>query len=520
MGLKDYFRRYPEQSTPLIPSGKFWSDVESLCAGHVPKTLEFFRSHNASLMDWAAPLFMQLVKPEVLQSVMNIAKTQLGQARLDRIDLPIPVGTFGSWLVCVTVFPSAADADFLNACPEHRFENYIEECQNTFHAVNPSWPKLHYAQWFLLLEEDEFAASIHLYTRWSYSARLKWIVDRQDNLVIEAPIIVPTELLKDGIHDFHRKLFSIEFEASERRVMAIRKEVARFLFMDSVVSETPTEPSDPTNYKTSEGTQCDLIKESIELHCKDCKDAGLDIPLILAVPARFSKAVEEHLQRIGYGGMSPQCIQICSESELPFLNANGNFRKRDKYKIETYLAGGGFCLAEIVEQGLLSRLWKQGIRWLLLGQIGNRGARINFNFLEELAACKSDGLFEVVERSVEPRSRLVHLMKDGRPICVDDRRLKASEHDQLRNSFYVGTGTFWVQCEKLVQTFGITRETLQSEWNQEEWNGKLSADLLNQHAIVSLSADSELGVFVPIWEVLSSLQFEAVRVDSNRIDLR
>jgi hypothetical protein len=520
MGLKDYFRRYPEQTTPTALSGKFWSDVELLCAGHVPKTLEFFRSHNAPRMDWAAPLFMQLVNSEALQSLMNVAKTRLGQARQDRIDPPSPVGAFGSWFVCVTVFPSASDADFLNACPKHSFENYIEECQNAFHAADPSWPELHYAQWILLLREDDSAASIHLYTQWSFSVRIKWIVESQDNLVVEAPIIVPTELLKDSIHDLHRRLLSLDFEASERCITAIIKEVATFLFMDSVVSETPTEPSDPVNYKTSDGTPCDLIVEAIELHRKDCKDAGLDIPLILAVPARFSKAVEEHLQSIGYVGLSPQCIQVCSESELPFLDANGNIRKRGKYEIETYLAGGGYCLTKIVEQGLLSRLWKQGIRWLVLGQIGNRGARINANLLEKLAACKSDGLFEVVERTVEPRSKLVLLMNDGLPICVDDRRLRSSEHDQLRNSPYVGTGTFWVRCEKLAQAFGIKIETLQSEWNQEEWKGKLSADLLNQHAIVSKSAESGLGIFVPVWEVLSSLQFEAIHVDSNRIDLR
>ena len=119
MGLKDYFKRTMEKPAPQPQvSGDYWKDLEGLCRAHVPKTIEFFRAHGAERkLEWAEPRYAELIRPEALARVIAAARAQLLAVTSGKPGPPAPVGTAGEWFVCLTVFPSAADADFLRACP-------------------------------------------------------------------------------------------------------------------------------------------------------------------------------------------------------------------------------------------------------------------------------------------------------------------------------------------------------------------------------------------------------------------
>ena len=141
-------------------------------------------------------------------------------------------------------------------------------------------------------------------------------------------------------------------------------------------------------------------------------------------------------------------------------------------------------LAALIEDGTLSTLWKSGIRWLVIGQVFDDGLRLTDPLLESMARCETDGVFEVVKREAVPESRLAYLMRDDRPFCVDDRRLRKPEHEALRSSAGVGTGTFWVRCDRLAALFGITPEMLEGEWDAAEWTGKIGENLQSDHRLL------------------------------------
>jgi hypothetical protein len=232
MGLKDFFRA----SKPMPHSGQggFWDEVRNLCAGHIDRMVVFFKSKGAPRMDWAEPRFRALVAPATLDRLIKQAQQQLNNntehysempEKLKacgtsfkltirnypqlRSVLPIPIDMLGQWFVVLSVFPSAADADFLAACPDSSYENLARTVRNIFRDSVTNWKDLDFAHWILLCDEPAHQASVHLHTIWNFSQRVRWVIPTVQfdvPTVISAPIIIPVDLMKEDILEFERKL--------------------------------------------------------------------------------------------------------------------------------------------------------------------------------------------------------------------------------------------------------------------------------------------------------------------------
>ncbi len=192
----------------------YWDDLENLCLGHVPKAIESLRSRNAPRLEWVSARLLQLVAPSAVEELIRIAKASLPRVQSNAAPHPFDVCTVGSWYVCVTVFPSAEDANFLKRCPRGRVEDYLASCRKLFHSSFPSWRELDYAQWILLLNPAEKDASVHLYTHWSLVSRGQWISEMgSDN--VGAPFIAPIELLQETAQAFHQRMMSLDVDAAQ-----------------------------------------------------------------------------------------------------------------------------------------------------------------------------------------------------------------------------------------------------------------------------------------------------------------
>ena len=494
MGLKDYFKRTMEKPAPQPQvSGDYWNDLEGLCRAHVPKTIEFFRAHGAERkLEWAEPRYAELIRPEALARVIAAARAQLPAATSGQPGPPAPVGTAGEWFVCLTVFPSAADADFLRACPGG-IEAFLASCRRRFHLVD-GWQDLHYAQWILLVDAARCGGSVHLFTQWSARVELEWIAQMHDNLIEGAPTILPMDLLGHrNVEAFLRRMVVLDLEAPSPGLRQVAAQLAKLLFTDSIVSDSPIAPFNPLEHRGRGGDAVNLIERLAEAHREDCERLQARVPLIIGVADEHAEVARSGVPHPFMYFDASLDIRVRGEACVPLLDAAGELTMGPDHRIATCVQGGGMSLAALIEDGTLSTLWKSGIRWLVIGQVFDDGLRLTDPLLESMARCETDGVFEVVKREAVPESRLAYLMRDDRPFCVDDRRLRKPEHEALRSSAGVGTGTFCVRCDRLAALFGITPEMLEGEWDAAEWKGKIGENLQADHRLL-LWGDQGLGL--------------------------
>lgn len=190
---------------------RFWRNVRGLCVGHVQRMIRYFDSHGANRMEFARPRFEQLVSDEVTDQVLSAARALLAENPDGRI-VPVPVVMAGSWLVVLSVLPSAQDKDFLAACPEKSYPKLAKVVREQFRHTD-GWTRCDFAHWILLLEQPD-AASIHLHTHWSLFAHLKWLADCEDSArPVFPPSIVPADLLGDAAGPLYHELLRQDVEA-------------------------------------------------------------------------------------------------------------------------------------------------------------------------------------------------------------------------------------------------------------------------------------------------------------------
>lgn len=524
MALSRFFRKAkaaPERGF----GGDFWADVTRQCANHILNMLAIFKSQDTPYIDWVEPRFLQLATPQALTPVLAHARKALARDPTNGCIMPEPVLTSGNWHICVSVYPSDSDAAFLARCPERSYEELARGARRAFRSV-PGWMGLDWAHWLLLVDEGEYVSSVHLQTLWNTDQCLAWAAQglSKGQVAVElAPEVVPLDLLKEPVLEFISGLYredvqdqsqAAQSKDGQRRPteLSIERRIARIVLMDSILSEIPAEPADPVSWKTGGDQSRSLIDQVLEAHLKDCRQLAADIPLVLGAPFGFIEPVGAYLRRVRYGGLKPEQVSIVPEPQAPGVRLGNEAAAVGGKSNKEYLLGGGACLALLIESGELHRLWKRGIRWLFISQFANPGAHIDARSLVQLSGCRADGLAEVVERSALPGSKVVVLVEQpGGTHYVDDRRLRSPEAAKFRSSPYVGTGSFWIRCEKLAQVFGIDHDLHENEWDVAQWAGKLMSPLLERHAITGLGEDLAFWVMIPAWEVLSTLELEPVR---------
>jgi hypothetical protein len=198
-------------ATSKVESNNYWKSLETLCRGHVPKAIEELRSRNAPCMEKIAPRLSQLVSPPALKDLIQRARESLPQVGC-KFPRPIEVGRLEDWYVCVTVFPSEADADFLSRTPNGRVEDYLANCRKGILLTSRETSQLNYAHWILLLNPEKGGASVHLYTQWSlvFFGQLASVIGKS---FAGAPFITPVDLLQEAPQEFFMKMMAIESDA-------------------------------------------------------------------------------------------------------------------------------------------------------------------------------------------------------------------------------------------------------------------------------------------------------------------
>jgi tetratricopeptide (TPR) repeat protein len=290
-------------------------------------------------------------------------------------------------------------------------------------------------------------------------------------------------------------------------------QVAKVLYLESVSAGSSGTLPCPFGLTLPEAKN--LIDRVLEAHRLECDRVGSDMPLLLGLPDGWVQGIESHCTSRMYWGMKPELVSIIPQPEVPLLGSDGQLLiDQDSFSLKLHLAGGGSCLGQMIESGKLSELWKSGIRWLLLGQVLNTRIHMGTTIYQRLDKCESDGLFEIADRSLLPDSVLVILQSDGALVCVDDRRLRSDQWSHLRDSPLVGTGSFWVRCDRLAAAFGITISDLEADWDRDFWKGKVSAELRDNHSVLD-ARDGTSAIVVPLWEALSRLRMDPIKVGSD-----
>jgi hypothetical protein len=188
-----------------------------------------------------------------------------------------------------------------------------------------------------------------------------------------------------------------------------------------------------------------------------------------------------------------------------------------KYSVRSFMAGGAMSLAGVLAEGTFSKLWQNGVRWLLCVQLTNLNGSVRCEVLRYLPNCTHDGIVEVVSRDELPDSKVRPLMIDKKTICVDERRLTKDQIASLGSDDGVCTGTFWIRCEKFAEVLGVARQDLEASWDSVAWKDKIDKIPLADHAILALSDDMLLAPTMPLWEVIRPLNLLFGKVGADRV---
>ena len=214
MGLNRFFKRRERADIPPEPEdgNDYWKAIEALCRRLIVRTVSDFVERDLPRIQWAKPIYEELIAAPALDMLMQVAKNAYLDADNAGVQAPSKVGRFGSWYVTVTVFRSSSDSDFLRACGG-QCENYLRDCRKQFSQTSPDKANLNYAQWILLLNESNKTASVHLFTAFSIKHVVRWFNEREDNKVIIAAAIMPVDLLKHHLYDFFQSVIDQDIEA-------------------------------------------------------------------------------------------------------------------------------------------------------------------------------------------------------------------------------------------------------------------------------------------------------------------
>ena len=518
MGLNDFFHKRKEPQARPTTSSDFWASVKALCRQHIPKTIQYFRTHNAPKLDWAEQNYAALVSESALDALIEVSKNSLGTFGEEWKGAPVYVGVFGSWSVWVTVVPTASDAAFLERCPDRRFEPFIESCARKFRTAEKNWKSLNYAQWLLLLEPDH-EASIHLFTLWNSTNHLQWVKESAGGIFKGPPAIhLPRKFIVRTCRSSSIVWSGNNSPLSMNRPRTQRRS-ARCSFSKSVTSEEFAFPQSPIQIEPLSRRNAGWLDRVLRSHRIDCDILQHDVPLWVGMPEKHREVVEAYCREVHYHGLNSKSVTLFSEAELPLLHkTDAGFTAERNHEVRTYLGGGGLSLAKWIETGGLARAWRSGTRCLLLCQTSNLEARLDPRLLAAWSDRRSAGIMEVVDRAALKGSMLVVLSNGRRDLCVDDRRLRSKETDHLRKGQLVGTGSFWIDCKSLASAFGVAQEALDSEWDTTAWSGRISDPLLAKRGILCRQGEN-VGFVVPLWEVLMDLQLAAVQVPPDRVRL-
>jgi hypothetical protein len=518
MGLNDFFRKRREPKAPPLPSLGFWLDLETMCRRFVPRMIDYFRSHKPFKLDWAAEAYEALVTQPALDALMATARNGISAARPDWQPVQVRVGRFASWSVWAVVAPTPSDAGFLERCPDGRFEAFMENCARQFRESEEDWKGRNYALWILLLDPPESDASVHLFTMWSLNNHLGWLKEGSRGIFPSPPTIVSIELIREDVSEFINRLVRQQLIACDARP-ASADSIGKMLFLESAVSESPASFESPIHTGPLSLRNGDWLDGVLRAHRIDCDQLQFDVPLWIGLAERCRQQVEAYCREVRYHGLNPRTVSFFPEAELPWLDMDFRLSAgSDLYKLPSYLAGGGLSMAQWMEEGGLAQAWRLGIRWLFLGQVGNLGARLEPAYLKIVSKPGLAGIMELVERTVMPTSLLVAARKGDRTICVDERRLRSKEMEHLRNGEVVGTGSFWINLSSLASQYGIGKGNLEEQWDASSWKDKISGPLLERQ--IACFHEGKIGLVVPLWEILSDLNMEAVKVRPDRFQAK
>lgn len=205
MGLKNLFGKKTDEIKPF--ADQYWNSIEKLSSGHILRLIDFFHQQTETFFDWYQPRFLVLNQPDCLHQVVAKAMDILCM-NPNGIIYPEFVGLFKSWYVVLSVFPSATDARFIEACPNSSYEELARQTRAKFREF-PQWGEMDFAHWIFLVNPATGEASISLHTIWNIVDTMQFVSKSLENggkILKTPPIILPTDLMLEDLNEFELQL--------------------------------------------------------------------------------------------------------------------------------------------------------------------------------------------------------------------------------------------------------------------------------------------------------------------------
>jgi hypothetical protein len=546
MGLRDYFR--PAKPPLQMPPGDYWGNICRLCLDFIGGAINDFKGQGHPLADWAEPRYRKLAAPEALGRLAREARQLLVESQGQGVLLPGPLFRWDSWVVSLSVLPTD-EAGLVAACPGGSFEQLAFRSRSLFREQVKRWEEYDFAHWVLLLDEPRGRALVAALTLWSHQQTLAWIEKPSEGgpaMLSPAPYIVPGELLAAGAVQFLDEMIREDArwalqnahpspraqdqaghapdpEPSGVAPFGAGHSIVKVLLMDSVTAEHPVPSRNPLDFTSTADPQVgNLLDQVCRGHAQDCRGTTSPlIPLVIGVPAAHLKPCQTHPAAKGYHGLVDRRVWCIPEAEGSLVSMSGA-AFTPLPGSPRYLSRGGHTLLHSFATPLWSFFWALGVRWVLFGQVWNRGCRIDLDWVRALHRCRGDGFFECVDRTAAPDSKLLVAHLEGnrpRHVCLDDHRLRTPQHGGFRKSAAVaGTGTFWVRLESLISSLGLDPRRILVNFDAS-YARKACAEIAHD-PIVTVHPAGGVATTFPVWELFSNLDLAPVQVPPWRYQPR
>ena len=152
---------------------------------------------------------------------------------------------------------------------------------------------------------------------------LEWIAQMHDNLIEGAPTILPMDLLGHrNVEAYLRRMVVLDLEAPSPGVRQVATQVAKLLFTDSIVSDSPIVPFNPLEYR-GRGGAVNLIERLAEAHREDCERLQASVPLIIGVADEHAEVARSGVPHPFMYFDASLDVRVRGEACVPLLDARG-----------------------------------------------------------------------------------------------------------------------------------------------------------------------------------------------------
>jgi hypothetical protein len=420
-------------------------------------------------MDWVEPRLRELVQPDSVDPLIRTARELVGPQGDRTVVDPVTLEKRNGWYVALSVFPSVLVPAVLAACPGGMYETLARQSRSRFRSEVSDWDRLDFAHWLLGLDVAGNAA-VHLHTIWAPERWTSWVVETPEGrAILPPPVIIPSDLIREDKQLFIQGMsrddaMTLQSSANVRKSRsdsgpAHAEAVAVVLWHDEITGLDPTPVGGIALAEVeAHGERGKLLDIRLrDLLQSGGREAQNPRSVVLVLIGSEERRVPALLDSSGYYGISKEALHLRRQPTVKPMQLGqepGDFKVN--LEAPNYLTGGASVLRDLCEDGFLSALRGSGIRWLMVSEYANLGARVDTRILGGLCEAECDAMVEVIPLAKHPDLVNVILAVRGSNMVIHKARLQAaSVKDALNKAEYGATGTYWIRLEALLDRFAV-----------------------------------------------------------------